>query len=172
MHSLFFNASGDRKVFQISAVDVLDLFFADAGGTVGIIPNQSGVYDAITKWCLPASLVLLLLSVDIKAIMHLGKTALAMMAVGAAGIMLGAPIVVLIYKQWLPPDAWMGIGALSASWIGGSANMIAVTAATNTLTIFFCSPSSSIPLCHIYGWDCSLPFQVTKLHLTDGINRT
>lgn len=101
-------------------------------GTVGLIPSQSGVYDAITKWCLPASLVLLLLSVDIKAILHLGKTALAMMAVGAVGIMVGAPIVVLIYKQWLPPDAWMGIGALSASWIGGSANMIAVAAATNT----------------------------------------
>jgi uncharacterized membrane protein len=101
-------------------------------GTVHIIPNESAVYDAITKWCLPASLVLLLLSVDIKAILHLGKTALAMMTVGAVGIMVGAPIVVLIYKQWLPPDAWMGIGALSASWIGGSANMIAVTAATNT----------------------------------------
>ena len=86
----------------------------------------------ITTWCLPASLVLLLLSVDIKAILHLGKTALAMMAFGAAGIMLGAPLVVLIYKDWLPPNAWMGIGALSASWIGGSANMIAVKEAIGT----------------------------------------
>jgi len=107
-------------------------FLPMIASTVGIIPNKSPVYDAITKWCLPASLVLLLLSVDIKAILHLGKTALAMMAFGAFGIMLGAPIVVLIYKRWLPPDAWQGIGALSASWIGGSANMIAVKEATNT----------------------------------------
>jgi uncharacterized membrane protein len=107
-------------------------FLPMMAGTVGIIPHESFVYEAITKWCLPASLVLLLLSVDIKAILHLGKTALAMMAVGAIGIMLGAPIVVLIYKSWLPPDAWLGIGSLSASWIGGSANMIAVAAATNT----------------------------------------
>ena len=107
-------------------------FLPMLAGTFGIIPNASPVYGAITKWCLPASLVLLLLSVDIKAILHLGKTALAMMAVGAVGIMVGAPIVVLIYKRWLPPDAWMGIGTLSASWIGGSANMIAVKAATNT----------------------------------------
>ncbi|MDO8302751.1 MAG: DUF819 family protein, partial [Sedimentisphaerales bacterium] len=107
-------------------------FLPMLAGTVGIIPNKSPVYDPITMWCLPASLVLLLLSVDIKAILHLGTTALAMMAVGAIGIMVGAPIVVLIYKQWLPSDAWMGIGTLSASWIGGSANMIAVKAATNT----------------------------------------
>lgn len=107
-------------------------FLPMLAGTFGIIPNQSVVYEMITKWCLPASLVLLLLSVDIKAILHLGTIALAMMAVGAAGIMVGAPIVVLSYKQWLPLDAWMGIGALSASWIGGSANMIAVKAATNT----------------------------------------
>lgn len=107
-------------------------FLPMLAGTFGIIPNQSIVYDLITKWCLPASLVLLLLSVDIKAILHLGTTALAMMAVGAVGIMGGAPIVVLLYKQWLPPDAWMGIGTLSASWIGGSANMVAVKAATNT----------------------------------------
>jgi uncharacterized membrane protein len=107
-------------------------------GTAHIIPNESPVYDIITKWCLPASLVLLLLSVDIKAILHLGKTALAMMAIGAVGIMLGAPAVVLMYKHWLPEQAWMGIGALSASWIGGSANMIAVSAATNKPnSIFF-----------------------------------
>ncbi len=107
-------------------------FLPMIANTVGIIPSQSAVYGNITKFCLPASLVLLLLSVDIKAIMHLGKTALAMMGAGVIGIMVGGPLVVLIYKHWLPPDAWKAIGALSASWIGGSANMIAVKEATNT----------------------------------------
>ena len=107
-------------------------FLPMIANTVGIIPSQSAVYGNITKYCLPASLVLLLLSVDIKAILHLGKTALAMMGAGVIGIMVGGPLVVLIYKHWLPPDAWKAIGALSASWIGGSANMIAVKEATNT----------------------------------------
>jgi uncharacterized membrane protein len=107
-------------------------FLPMMANTVGIIPSQSPVYGNITKFCLPASLVLLLLSVDIKAILHLGKTALAMMGAGVIGIMVGGPLVVLIYKHWLPPDAWKAIGALSASWIGGSANMIAVKEATNT----------------------------------------
>jgi uncharacterized membrane protein len=107
-------------------------FLPMLASSFGIISNASIVYDLITRWCLPASLVLLLVSVNIKAILHLGTTALAMMAFGAAGIMLGAPIVVLLYKSWLPPEAWMGIGSLSASWIGGSANMIAVKEATGT----------------------------------------
>jgi uncharacterized membrane protein len=32
----------------------------------------------------------------------------------------------LIFGSFLPEDAWMGLGALSGSWIGGSANMVAV----------------------------------------------
>ncbi|MFA6187268.1 MAG: DUF819 family protein [Phycisphaerae bacterium] len=107
-------------------------FLPMIANTAGIIPSQSDVYGNITKFCLPASLVLLLLSVDIKAILHLGRTALAMMGAGVLGIMVGGPVVVLIYKHWLPADAWKAIGALSASWIGGSANMIAVKEATNT----------------------------------------
>ena len=126
-------------------------FLPMLAGTFGIIPNQSIVYDMITKWCLPASLVLLLLSVDIKAIVHLGTTALAMMAVGAFGIMVGAPIVVLIYKQWLPPDAWMGIGTLSASWIGGSANMIAVKEALRTPETVY-SPAVIVDTIVPYLW--------------------
>ncbi|MHC4988414.1 MAG: DUF819 family protein [Planctomycetota bacterium] len=40
--------------------------------------------------------------------------------------MIGAPVVMLIYRHWLPADAWQAVGALSGSWIGGSANMVAV----------------------------------------------
>jgi uncharacterized membrane protein len=100
--------------------------------TFGILPPQSPVYSAINAYCLPASLVLLLLSVDILAIMHLGRTALLTMAAGILGIMVGAPLVTLIYKAFLPDEAWKAIGSLSASWIGGSANMIAVSRALDT----------------------------------------
>jgi uncharacterized membrane protein len=107
-------------------------FLPMMANTAGIIPKESPVYGNITRLCLPASLVLLLLSVDVRAILRLGRTALAMMGAGVAGIMVGGPVVVMLYKHWLPPDAWKAIGALSASWIGGSANMIAVKEATNT----------------------------------------
>jgi uncharacterized membrane protein len=86
------------------------------------------VQDAIVTYCLPACLVLLLINVDMRAILRLGAAALAVMAAGALGVMVGGPVVLLIFGHWLPPDMWKGIGALSGSWIGGSANMIAVGA--------------------------------------------
>ena len=85
------------------------------------------VQNAIVTYCLPACLVLLLLNVDMRAILRLGGVAPAVMAAGALGVIVGGPVVLLIFGHWLPPDMWKGIGALSGSWIGGSANMIAVS---------------------------------------------
>jgi uncharacterized membrane protein len=43
-----------------------------------------------------------------------------------AGIMLGGVTGFLVLRPWLPPDAWKAVGALVATWIGGSANLVAV----------------------------------------------
>ena len=94
--------------------------------TVGILPAESDVYGTLTRWVLPGALVALLLSADIRGILKLGPTALGVMAASVGGIMIGAPVVMLIYRHWLPADAWQAVGALSGSWIGGSANMVAV----------------------------------------------
>jgi uncharacterized membrane protein len=41
--------------------------------------------------------------------------------------MVGDHIGLLLVKQWLGPDAWKAFGSLSASWVGGSANLAAVS---------------------------------------------
>ncbi len=98
----------------------------------GFIDSESKIYDLIGRWFLPASLILLLLSSDIKAILKLGKPALTMMLAGSLGIMLGMPLVFWVVKPLVGSQMWSGFGALSASWIGGSANMIAVKQAIGT----------------------------------------
>ena len=110
-------------------------FLPMLANTLGLFAAQHGpagkmitpVQDAIVDYCLPASLVLLLINVDMRAILRLGAVALAVMAAGALGVIVGGPAVLLIFGHWLPPGMWKGIGALSGSWIGGSANMIAVS---------------------------------------------
>jgi len=92
----------------------------------GLIDSQSDLYRIISKYFLPASLFLLLLAVDVKAILKLGPKALLMMAVGSLGIMAGTVIVFVLFKGVVGEKMWSGFGALSASWTGGSANMIAV----------------------------------------------
>ncbi len=98
----------------------------------GWIDSKSPIYELISRWFLPASLILLLLSSDIKAILKLGKPALVMMAAGSLGIMLGMPLVFWLVKPLVGSQMWSGFGALSGSWIGGSANMIAVKEAIGT----------------------------------------
>jgi len=101
-------------------------FLPMLAATFGLITAKSPVYGLITTWLLPASLVLLLLPVDMKAILRLGPTALAMFFIGAAGIIVGAAFSFALFKPLIGSEFWSGFGALSVSWTGGSANMIAV----------------------------------------------
>jgi uncharacterized membrane protein len=101
-------------------------FLPMLAATFGLITANSPVYGLITTWLLPASLVLLLLPVDMMAILRLGPAALAMFFIGAAGIIAGAVVSFSLFKPLIGTAFWSGFGALSASWTGGSANMIAV----------------------------------------------
>lgn len=107
-------------------------FLPTVASAISLIPSRSPVYGATIAHLLPASLVLLFLSVDVPAILRLGPLALGTMAASTAGIFLGAPVVLWLLGRWLPADAWSGLGALSASWMGGSANMVAVKASIDT----------------------------------------
>jgi uncharacterized membrane protein len=91
--------------------------------TAGLIPSASPLYGSMTRYLLPASLALMLLSSEVKSIARLGRTALL------AGIIAGAVIAFATLRPWLPAEAWKAVGALSATWIGGSANLVAVATA-------------------------------------------
>ncbi len=107
-------------------------FLPMLGSTFGLLDAKAPVYSMITTYFLPASLALLLMCVDIRAILHLGKTALGMFLIGSLGIMTGTVTVFAVFKNIVGHEFWSGFGALSASWMGGSANMIAVKEALST----------------------------------------
>jgi len=117
----------------------------------GIIPARHQLYFFISANLLPASLILLLLSCDIKNILRLGKPALIMMLSGSLGIMIGMPLVFFFMQHWVGGRMWSGFGALSGSWIGGSANMIAVKEAINTPDAVF-MPMVVVDTIVPYAW--------------------
>jgi len=107
------------------------------------ILNSFGIIDSIvsdelyfvaSRYLLPASLVLMTLSIDLKAIFNLGPKALIMFFTGTAGIVIGGPLAILIISTFSPetvggagPDAtWRGLATLAGSWIGGGANQAAM----------------------------------------------
>ena len=149
---LFFSGSPRTKKFFHFPPPLFWIYFLPMiVSGFGILPTQHAIYPKITSMVLPAGLILLLISTDIQAILKLGRPALLMMFTGSFGIMLGAPIVVWLFKPWLPPSAWSGFGALSASWIGGSANMIAVKEVIHTPdAVFF--PMIVVDTVVAYSW--------------------
>jgi uncharacterized membrane protein len=100
--------------------------------TIGLVDGQgTSLYNPVSRdVLLPAALVLLTLSIDLKAMLKLGPKLLFVFFAGTLGIMLGAPIAFLAMKAINPAtvagDTWGGMAALAGSWIGGGANMVAM----------------------------------------------
>ena len=120
--------------------------------TAGITPAESAVYDWMSTYLLPFALFLLMLTVDLKAIWNLGRLALLMMLAGTLGIVIGGPIAFGLFGGFFEdPVAWKGFAALSGSWIGGTANLLAMKESVGT-------PDSTLaPLLVVdvvagYGW--------------------
>lgn len=104
-------------------------------GTLGLISGEhSQLYFVASRYLLPASLVLLTLSLDLPAIKKLGPKIVVMFLSGTAGVMLGGPLVLLLFAKISPglvggegPDAvWRGMATVAGSWIGGGANQTAM----------------------------------------------
>lgn len=114
------------KVFRILPPVIWAYFVPMLLTTAGITPSSSGVYSWMSTVLLPFSLFLLMITVDLPSILKLGRKAIIMMLAGTLGIVIGGPITYLIFGAFLPEDAWQGLATLSGSWIGGTANMLAI----------------------------------------------
>ena len=95
--------------------------------------SKSNLYFIASRYLLPASLVLLCLSVDFRGILNLGPKALVVFLAGSLGVVLGGPIALLVVVNFMPglipvsPDElWRGLSTIAGSWIGGSANQTAM----------------------------------------------
>ena len=125
------------KKFYIFIPSLLLCYFIPSiYSTLGWIdPNSSQLYYVASRYLLPASLVLLTLSIDLKAVLDLGWKAIAMFLTGTIGIVIGGPLAILIIGAIDPnileatsPDneIWRGMATVAGSWIGGGANQTAM----------------------------------------------
>lgn len=134
-------AASVALVFRLEAVAALQplfrrlpaifwiYFLPMLGSTAGLLPTASPLYGALTRHLLPAALVLILLSSDLPAIARLGPRALGAMVAATAGVAAGAVVAFALLGDALGPEAWKGLAALTGTWTGGSANLLAVATA-------------------------------------------
>jgi uncharacterized membrane protein len=114
---------------------LLCYFLPSILNSLGIISgDESGLYFMASRYLLPASLVLLTLSIDVKGIIALGPKAIIMFLAGTFGIVIGGPLTILLLSEIAPdlvggvgPDeVWKGLATIAGSWIGGGANQTAM----------------------------------------------
>lgn len=126
---------GWKKFYRFIPSLLLCYFIPSVFTSLGIInPDESRLYYMASRYLLPASLILLTLSIDLKGILGLGPKALIMFLAGTIGIMLGGPLSILIVGS-ISPDllagtgaesVWRGMSTIAGSWIGGGANQTAM----------------------------------------------
>ncbi len=123
------------KFYKIVPGLLMCYFIPAIFNSLGIISaDVSQTYYVASRYLLPASLVLMTLSIDLKAIFNLGPKALIMFFTGTIGIIIGGPLAILLLSAFFPemfdgagPDAiWRGLSTLAGSWIGGGANQAAM----------------------------------------------
>ena len=125
-----------KKLYTFVPSLLLCYFIPSIYSTLGWIdPSSSQLYYVASRYLLPASLVLLTLSIDLKAVLGLGWKAIAMFLTGTIGIVIGGPLAMLIVGALDPsileassPDneIWRGLATVAGSWIGGGANQTAM----------------------------------------------
>ncbi len=118
------------RLYKVIPMIVFAYFVPTLLSNLGILPLESAAYTFIKKILLPSSLVLLTLSVDIPGIVRLGPKLLIMFFGATFSIFVGSLLAYAIAGGLIPADqhaeAWKGLSALCASWIGGGANFVAV----------------------------------------------
>ena len=124
-----------KKFYKYFPALLLCYFIPSVFNSLGIISGKdSNLYFVASRYLLPASLVLLTISVDLPAIKRLGSKAVIMFFTGTLGIVLGGPLSILLASMIAPelvggqgPEAvWRGFATVAGSWIGGGANQAAM----------------------------------------------
>ncbi|MFT5300963.1 MAG: putative membrane protein [Mariniblastus sp.] len=136
---IFWTSNSDLKFFKVfyKVIPMLLVcyFLPSLLTFFGIVDHKaSSLYYVATRYLLPATLVLLTLSIDLGEIFKLGPKALIMFLTGTFGVIVGGPIAVLFVAA-INPDiigvdgpaaVWRGLSTVAGSWIGGGANQAAM----------------------------------------------
>jgi uncharacterized membrane protein len=140
-----------QPLFRVTPAVIYVYFLPALSTSLGITPASSQAYDWMIRYLLPVSLLLLMVTVDLRAVMRLGSKALIMMLAGSAGIIIGGPVALALLGRFLPADTWMGLAALSGSWIGGAPNMVAIKESVGTPDSLM-GPIIVVDTVVAYGW--------------------
>jgi uncharacterized membrane protein len=122
----FFETPAGEKIGRYLPSPFWIYFLSILLATAGFFPTESPTYTLIEHHALPIAIILMLIGTPISSLFRIGPRALVAMAL-ATGTMFAAMVgLYVVVAHYLPEEGWKACGALLGTWIGGSANMLAV----------------------------------------------
>ncbi len=119
------------------------LILAAICANLGIIPQQSPVYDTIYGTITSLAIVWLLLLVNLQDVRRLGRSALLAFGLASFGTLVGALLASLLFHSRFLGDTPRLAGSLAASYIGGSINFVGVGRALNLSDLLFSAATTA-----------------------------
>ena len=118
------------KLFSVFPPIVLVYLSVTALAVIGlwqVTPAIQAAQKLLIAQLIPALLFLLMVNCDLRAIFALGPRVLAVFACTTLSLFTGFVVTYFVFRHWLPAgDGWQPLAAVSGSWVGGTANLVAV----------------------------------------------
>lgn len=110
---------------------IIALLLALGLSNLGIIPQESGVWDMVWGYIVPLAVPLLLWNCDIKKIWKEAEQLLIIFFIGSVGTSVGAVLAYFLFGKFIPESAGLA-GIFTGTYIGGTVNFVALAAAFET----------------------------------------
>lgn len=120
------------RIFNVLPSIVMTYLLVTALSVLGfwqITEDIAASQKLVLSWLLPSLMFLLLVSCDLRAIIALGPRILAGFTCALLSIFIAIIAVFWMMRSFLPEDAWQTFASVGGGWIGGTANLVAVSQA-------------------------------------------
>ncbi len=131
---VYIEKKSQHKLFEYLPAIVIIYFVVMLASTFGLWEKTESVtatYKSIKSNLLPAMIFLMLLLADMREIFKLGKKMLLTFLLASVSIALGFVGMFALFHTSFGAESWKAFAALSGSWMGGTANMVAIQGALN-----------------------------------------
>jgi len=121
-----------HKLFEYLPAIVIIYFVVMLASTFGLWEKTESVtatYKSVKSNLLPAMIFLMLLLADMREIFKLGRKMLLTFLLASTSIAIGFIGMFALFHTSFGAESWKAFAALSGSWMGGTANMVAIQGA-------------------------------------------
>ncbi|MFQ5676270.1 MAG: DUF819 domain-containing protein [bacterium] len=120
------------SVFRKLGAALVGILLGMVLSNVGLLPGNSPAYEFLVGPGVSASVVLILLSVDIRSIRNAGPVMLKAFAIGAVGTAIGSMLMAALLFPAIGPETWKLSGQFTGTYTGGGMNFAALAQALHT----------------------------------------